>query len=104
MKIFRFLIAGLFSFLLIACGSDSKDNTSITATSSATTVKVGQTLTFTATVTGNSNTDVSWKVDQTNGGTITDEGLYTAPDTPGTYSVTVTSDANKKRSARLSSL
>jgi trimeric autotransporter adhesin len=102
MKIFRFFLAGLFSFLLIACGSDSKDNTSITATSSATTVKVGQTLTFTATVTGNRNTNISWKVDQANGGTITANGLYTAPNTPGNYSVTATSDANKKRSVTIS--
>ncbi len=102
MKLFQFLMAGLLSFLLAACGSDSKDNTSITASASATTVKATQTLTFTATVTGTSNTSVSWKVDQANGGTITADGLYTAPNTPGAYSVTATSDANKKRTATVS--
>lgn len=101
MKIFRFLITAFLSLLLIACGSDSKDDTTIAINSSATTVKVGRTLTFTATVTGNSNTDVIWTVSQPNGGTITAEGLYTAPNAPGTYSITATSDANKKRSATI---
>jgi trimeric autotransporter adhesin len=102
MKLFRFLITGLLSLLLVACGSDSKDDTAVSVSSSATTVKVGRTLTFTATVTGTSNTAVTWEVSQPNGGTITAGGLYTAPNTPGTYFVTATSDANKNRRATVS--
>ena len=102
MKLFQFLIAVFLSCLLTACGSDSKDDISITASASATTVKATRTLAFSATVAGTSNTSVTWKVDQANGGTITADGLYTAPGTPGNYSVTATSNANKKRSATVS--
>jgi trimeric autotransporter adhesin len=103
MKIFRFLITAILSLLLTACGSDdAAKNVNVSLTPSATLVKVGNTLTFTAIVFGSDNNKVIFKVDQANGGTITAEGLYTAPNTPGTYSVTATSDANKKRSATVS--
>jgi len=52
-----------------------------------------QTLTFTATVTGTSNTAVDWSVQETTGGAITAGGVYTAPDTAGTYHVVATSRA-----------
>ena len=58
----------------------------------------GQTQQFTATVTGNSNTAVTWSA---TGGTITQTGLFTAGLTLGTYQVTATSNADpsKKGSA-----
>ncbi len=53
---------------------------------------------FTATVEGTSNTDVTWSVDGIAGGdgtagTINSTGLYTAPPTEGTHTVTATSVA-----------
>ena len=53
---------------------------------------------FTATVQGTTNTSVTWSVDGVAGGnsmvgTITTGGLYTAPGTAGTYTVTATSVA-----------
>jgi hypothetical protein len=53
---------------------------------------------FTATVQGTTNTSVTWSVDGVAGGnsmvgTITSGGLYTAPGTAGTYTVTATSVA-----------
>src|SRR3984893_8166951 len=65
------------------CGS-SKQKEAITISSPAATVKLGQTQQFTATVTGNSNTNVSWTVNGVNGGntsvgTVSTLGLYTAP-------------------------
>jgi hypothetical protein len=51
---------------------------------------------FTATVTGTSNTDVTWTA---TGGTITQAGLYTAGTTPGSSTVTATSDEDPTRSA-----
>ena len=55
---------------------------------------------FTATVTGTTNTSVTWHVEQGDrGGTITADGLYTAPSTPGTYHVVVTSMADRSKSA-----
>lgn len=53
-----------------------------------------RTLTFTATVTGTTNTAVDWSVQEgATGGTITSAGVYTAPDTGGTYHVVATSRA-----------
>ena len=56
----------------------------------------GTTQQFTANVTGTSNTAVTWS---TTGGTVTTNGLYTAPATAGTYTVTATSQANTSKSA-----
>ncbi|MFZ3213773.1 MAG: Ig-like domain-containing protein [Terriglobales bacterium] len=51
---------------------------------------------FAATVTGTTNTAVTWTA---SGGTISTAGLYTAPATAGTYTVTATSAANTAVSA-----
>ncbi len=51
---------------------------------------------FTATVTGTTNTAVTWSA---TGGSISSSGLYTAPSTAGTYTVKVTSVADNTKSA-----
>ncbi len=56
----------------------------------------GQTKQFSATVTGSSNTSVTWTA---TGGTISSAGLYTAGQTPGSFSVTATSAADTTKSA-----
>ena len=56
----------------------------------------GGTRQFTATITGTSNTAVTWS---TTGGTVSTDGLYTAPATAGTYTVTATSEADTTKSA-----
>ena len=56
----------------------------------------GGTQQFTATITGTSNTAVTWS---TTGGIVSSDGLYTAPATAGTYSVTATSQADTTKSA-----
>ena len=48
---------------------------------------------FTATVTGTSNTGVTFSVQQPNGGTINQNGVYVAPAVPGTYTVIASSAA-----------
>lgn len=57
-------------------------------------LNTGGTGTFTATVRGSSNTAVSWSVVEPGGGSITQDGVYTAPETPGTYTVKATSQAD----------
>ena len=57
---------------------------------------------FTATVTGTTNTGVTWRVAETGGGTVTSEGLYTAPATRGTYHVEVVSAASPDAKATAS--
>ena len=51
---------------------------------------------FTATVSGTTNTAVTWSA---SGGSISSSGLYTAPSTAGTYSVKDTSVADTTKSA-----
>jgi len=51
---------------------------------------------FTAAVSGNSNTAVTWSA---TGGSVSTSGLYTAPSAAGTYTVTATSAADTTKSA-----
>ena len=79
----------------------------ITMTPQAGTVLLGETLNFSATVSGTSDTAVVWSVDGITGGsvqagTVSADGVYMAPtDLPsgGTVQVTATSHANTTKSA-----
>ncbi len=85
---------------LIACGGSSTSKTvsstpvtvAITPKTPALSVNAAQT--FTAVVTGSSNTAVTWSVTETNGGSIDSTGKYTAAAKAGTYHVVATSQAN----------
>ena len=68
---------------------------SITISPTSSSIPTGSTQQFTATVTGSSNTAVTWSV---TGGSIS-SGLYTAPGTAGTYTVKATSVADSSKSA-----
>jgi hypothetical protein len=63
-------------------------------------VQAGQTQQFTATVTGSSNTGVTWTA---TGGSISNSGLFTAGQTTGSFTVTATSaaDTTKKATANV---
>jgi hypothetical protein len=73
-------------------------------------MQLGQTQQFTATVTGSSNTSVTWQAGGVNGGnssvgTISSSGLYTAPasaTTPLAVSVTAVSEVDASKSATVS--
>jgi len=68
---------------------------SVTVTPNSITLSPGTTQTFTAAVTGTTNTAVTWSVQESVGGTIDSTGLYTAPqDSTGTFHVVATSQAN----------
>jgi IPT/TIG domain-containing protein len=105
-----------FSFSLAACGSASSPaNTqpppppSITVAVSPSTanVRVGNSASFSATVSGTSNTAVTWSVNNTPGGssalgTIDSSGKYTAPTSlpsPNTVTITATSSADTSKSS-----
>ena len=62
----------------------------------AATVSAGSTQQFTATVTGSANTTVTWSA---SGGSVNASGLFTAPASAGTVSVTATSVADPTKSA-----
>ncbi|WP_248358158.1 right-handed parallel beta-helix repeat-containing protein [Anaeromyxobacter oryzae] len=60
----------------------------------------GGTVQLTATVTGSTDTAVTWSVQEGSaGGTVSASGLYTAPATAGTYHVVATSHADASKSA-----
>lgn len=64
------------------------------------TLAPGGQLQFEASVTGTSNTKVSWSVSPSGGGSITNDGLYTAPLSEGVYYVKATSVANPSKYAQ----
>ena len=116
--------ASLPGFLLLACSvlwtgcgattpaqtqtnSGGSPAVQVSLTPSGPSVRLGETLQFSATVTNAQNTAVTWSVNQTAGGnstlgTIDKNGLYTAPATlpsPATVTVTATSAQDSTKSA-----
>jgi hypothetical protein len=91
------LSAILLSLLSWGCGgvtrapAPSAPAVVVTVSPPSATVAPGQTVQFTATVTGASNTGVTWSV--SGGGTISSSGLYTAPASPDSATVRATSTA-----------
>ena len=72
----------------------------VTITPATQTIPVSGTAAFYATVTGTTNTAVTWSVEgDATHGTITSSGVYTAPSTPGTFTVVATSVANPTKKA-----
>ncbi len=69
----------------------------ISVSPSTATLQPGQTRQFTATVTGSSNTAVTWSA---TGGTVTSSGLYTAGTAAGTFTVTAKSAADPTKTAQ----
>jgi hypothetical protein len=69
----------------------------VTISPSSASVQTGGMQTFSAKVTGTSNTGVTWSA---SGGTITSAGSYTAGSVADTYSVTATSVADSSKSAK----
>jgi hypothetical protein len=79
----------------VAVPANSLSGLSVFVAPNFATVQTGQTQQFTSTVTGSSNTAVTWSA---RGCTISSTGLYTAPSTTGTYTVTATSVADSTKS------
>lgn len=98
-----FATVSLFIFTF-GCGSSNTTSpppaqdvhVSIAPTSGAS--LVSQTTQFAATVTGSTNTGVTWSVKENTGGTV-NAGLYSAPWSTGTYHVVATSVADPTKSA-----
>ena len=85
---------------LVACtGPVSTSHVAIAISPPAVSVPSGQTEQFSATLTGTSDTAVTWSVSEAAGGTISAAGLYTAPPAAGTYHVVATSQVDSSRSA-----
>jgi hypothetical protein len=103
--------AGTYSVLATSVVDPTKSDTATVTVSSTPVVVVavspkvasvseGAAETFTATVTGSTNTNVTWSVEEgASGGSVTSTGVYTAPSTAGTYHVVATSAADNSTSA-----
>jgi hypothetical protein len=99
-------MAGVFG--LWGCGGSSTSSyaptpaptVTVTVTPSSATVFSGATQAFTATITGTTNTAVTWSVQGSSGGTISSTGLYTPPQNrSGTFYIVATSQANPAAAA-----
>ncbi len=86
------------SFVPVENMSLGSQSVSVTVSPASASVTAGGTQQFTATVTGSTNTAVSWTISPATGaGTISTSGKYTAPasvTTPQTVTITATSQAN----------
>ena len=71
-------------------------NVSVTVSPTSASAQTGQQMQFTSTVSGTTNTAVTWTA---SGGTVSTNGQYTAPSSAGTYTVTATSAADYTKSA-----
>ncbi len=100
--------SGILFTIAWTCGCGGGSSTvAVTISPTTATVKLGQTEQFTAAVTGNSNTSVTWAVNNVTGGnatvgTITTAGFYTAPSNAvnaSSVSVTATSVVDTSKSA-----
>ena len=63
------------------------------------TLFAGETQVFVATVVGGGDKTVTWSVAEEDGGTVTNQGLYTAPKVQGVYHVTAASTGDPKKLA-----
>jgi glucuronoarabinoxylan endo-1,4-beta-xylanase len=63
------------------------------------TVLQGMTQSFSCAVAGAADTTCAWSLQEAAGGSVSGAGLYTAPQTPGTYHVVATSNADPTSSA-----
>jgi len=97
----------LLTGVLYGCGgagssapsSSPSPNLSVSVSGASSPLNTGASRTFTATVTNSANTAVSWSVLEAGGGSITPAGIYTAPATPGIYTVKATAQADSSASA-----
>lgn len=74
-------------------------NLSVDITPREATLFAGETQVFVATVLGGVDETVTWSVDEENGGTVTNQGLYTAPKVQGMYHVTAASATDPQKQA-----
>lgn len=100
-KIFILAILSLLTLSLAGCtlsGTQAATAPAVTVALSPTSalVQAGRTQQFTATVSGSTNTAVTWSA---TGGSVSSSGMYTAPNSAGSYLVTAESMADNTISA-----
>src|ERR1700732_4271453 len=104
----------ILPLLFVGCGGGQSTTTpppggtaSVTISPTRAALTTGQSQTFTAAVTGNAVTTVTWEVDSIPGGnasvgTVTSSGVYSPPSSAGTHTVAARSVADTTVSASAS--
>jgi len=99
----RDVLASLGVLLVFSCGGGGGGGggnpVSISVNPNPASLAPNANQTFTATVTNATNSAVTWSVVEANGGTVTQNGVYTAPALAGTYHVKATSVQDATRSS-----
>ncbi len=85
------LVIGVLYSLFQGCGGGGGGGIAVSVFPGTTTVDANAGQDFSSTVTGASNTNVNWSVQEAGGGTISASGVYSAPAAAGTYHVVATS-------------
>jgi hypothetical protein len=86
--------------VLTDCGGGSRNPIVVSITPSTVNLLPGGVQAFTAIITGTSNSAANWAVQEgAAGGSITNMGVYTAPNISGTFHVIATSQADPTRNA-----
>ena len=84
----------------VSVSSQARRRVTVTVAPTTATVAVGGSQAFTCAVTGSADTACTWSVREgASGGSVTSAGVYTAPQTAGTYHVVARSHADSNRSA-----
>jgi hypothetical protein len=76
---------------------DAGPGVAVVVAPATTLLQTGLTAGFTATVTGATDTTVTWSVAEASGGTVSSSGQYTAPNTAGTYHVVASAHADETK-------
>jgi hypothetical protein len=82
--------------MMSGTGVSSGQQVSVAVSPTSASIQTGSQQQFSASVSGTTNTAVTWT---TSGGTVSTSGLYTAPPSGGTYTVTATSAGDTSKSA-----
>ncbi len=77
----------------------TKSAITVTISPQKSTLYSGETQVFVATVVGSGNQSVTWSIGEEGGGTVSSQGLYTAPKIQGLYHVTAASAVDPKKLA-----
>lgn len=91
--------AGEADVFALYCTSSATAITSVAVTPASASIAGGATQQFAATITGIANSNVTWSVDGVSGGNVTvgtidSSGLYSAPTSTGSHTITATSVAD----------
>src|ERR1700756_4557718 len=95
----RAALVGLLALLCLMAGCGGGGTVTVTILPNSVTVALGAGQKFMGTVTGSKNSAVTWTVQEgAAGGSIDNQGNYTAPQVAGTYHVIATSMAHAAKS------